>query len=728
MGNENNNLELLRILKNVTRLIERNKYAYIVPEHLLWGCLQEERFQQLAKSCGAKLDVVRSKVDEFLDGLERVEDESDIVPTKEYTKTIKNCSYLADKRFSEVRVEHIVLALLDLGESSDAAYILGEAGFTAELVEKFMSGELGGGVAKFAVEMVGRAREDRYDRLVGRGQELERIVQILHKKRSCNPLLLANPGVGKSAIVEGLAKRIAEGNVPESLKGATLWSLNLGSMIAGTKFRGEFEERLKETIESVTKDENAIVFIDEIHSIVGTGSSADGAMDASNILKPYLTDRSFRCIGATTYDEYRKHILKDKALARRFKKIDVAEPSHEETVEILKGLRDSYQEFHGVSFPDDVLESIVALCGQYLTEQYFPDKAIEVMDEIGSRYHSGACSGETATVHDVEELVARLANIPSVKVKDDGREALRNLEENVKAELYGQDEIVEKVTRHIKTAKAGLTSKTKPLGVFALLGQTGCGKTELVKQIARNMDCAFLKFDMSEYSEKGSVAKLVGTSPGYVGFEQAGALTEAVFRNPNSVILFDELEKADPAIYNLLLQVMDEGRLTDNTNRTALFNNTVIFMTGNVGSAAAETARNSIGFGGGESNAGKVLDESLAREFPPEFRNRFTDILRFNPLDRKAFAMIVDKEIRKLNEKLAERSLVVSLSSPAKEFIIDEAMGEKMGGRPVERLVGKHIAEKLVDAILFDDLKDKSLLFQKKGDTLESKAVATGRP
>jgi len=548
--------------------------------------------------------------------------------------------------------------------------------------------------------------------VIGRKAEIERVIQILHKKRACNPLLVALPGVGKTAIVEGLAQRIANGEVPKSLKDVKLLSISLGSMIAGTKYRGEFEERLKEVIDAVKNDSDTVLFIDELHTVCGAGS-AEGALDASNILKPHLTNGDFRVIGATTYEEYRKNILKDKAFARRFKKIDVGEPSNAETLEILKGLRESYQEFHKIEFSDEMLEKIVELSARHISEQYFPDKAIEVMDEIGSRYRSRLKKGRKCTLEDVEEVVSGIANIPVDKLRNDGKGTVLTLNDELKKEIYGQDEAVEKIVQHLKIARAGLVDKGKPLGVFALVGATGVGKTELVKQVARHMNSEFVRLDMSEYSEKNSVSKLTGTSPGYVGFEQAGALTEPILRNPDSVVLFDEIEKADPSIYNLLLQVMDEGRLTDNNNRVADFTRTVIFMTSNVGSGAEQYARQSIGFDEDNLDDRKMelSMEEMKKHFPPEFRNRFTDIIRFNPLDENSFRMIVDKAIRKLNGMLEDRRIHVWLTEEARNDIARRAMDEHLGGRPVERIVNKDVSEKLVDRMLAGGLSGCDVVF-----------------
>ena len=712
------NEELLRTLQKVQTVVETNRYAFILPEHILWALLDDQRFVEIAKFCNADIDHIRKMIKDLLNLQEKARILTDILPTQEYTKTIKTCALYAEMRSSEVRIEHILLAILSNGPESVATYSLLTNGITEEKINQFIDDSLCLKSVKFAVNLTEKALQGKIDPIIGREAEIERMIQILHKKRSSNALLVGNPGTGKSAVTEGLALKIATGNVPETLNGVGLWSLDMGAMVAGTKFRGEFEERLKNTIDSVLQNENVILFIDEIHNIVGAGGCSDGALDAGNILKPYLTDGNFRCIGATTYEEYKKHILKDRALARRFKKIDLKEPTKAETLRILHGLRPSYEKFHNVTFSNEVLESIVELSERYLTDQYFPDKAIELMDEIGSKYRSGLEAGKKAALEDVETLVCKIANIPGVRAKDSEKAVLKNLAENIKKELFGQDEIVDKVVNHIKLAKAGLSGKTKPLGCFGLIGNSGSGKTEFARQLAKHLGISFLKLDMSEYSEKNSVSKLIGTSPGYVGFEQSGSLTEPLIRTPHCVVLFDEIEKADPAIYDLLLQVMDEGRLTDNNNREASFRNAIILMTSNAGCARAEGAGTFIGFTG-ESRKESILDESLKKIFSPEFRNRFTEIFRFNDPGEETVAMIIDKEIRILNENTANKNIVVSLTPEAKEFILKKAMGEKMGGRPVERLIHKHVVEKLANAILFENLHDKVIVFEKNGENLQ---------
>lgn len=715
------NQELFNVLKRLQLNVEKNLYAYLVPEHILASLLEEPRFHEIATFCKADENDIRKIISDVIESQEKVSNPVDVVPSPDYTKTIKACSFFAETRSYEIRVEHILLALLGNGEESVAYYALVKNNITKENIERFIEEEDNHEDLKYATNLNGLAAQGKFDTLIGREQEIQRVIQILHKKRASNVILCSNPGVGKTALVEGLATKIVKGEVPETLRNACIWSLDLGSMVAGTKLRGEFEERLKSTIDSVLKNENTILFIDEIHNIVSAGS-AEGALDASNILKPYLTDNRFRCIGATTYDEYKKKILKDKALARRFKKIDLNEPSKEETIQILTGLRNSYQEFHGVNFPDEIIRLIVDLSDRYLLGQFFPDKAIEVMDEIGSQYRSKLKNGTTVTKEDVETLIASMANVQNITVNNDDKLVLKNLAQNIKKDLFGQDDIVDKVVQHIKLAKAGLTSKNKPLGIFGAIGSTGSGKTEFAKQLAKNLGISLLKLDMSEYSEKNSVSKLIGTSPGYVGFDQSGALTEPMIQNPYRVVLLDEIEKADPAIYDLLLQVMDEGRLTDNNNREASFRNAIILMTSNVGASRAESAKTTIGFSG-ESTKDTILKDELKKKFTPEFRNRFTDIFYFNDLDESVIGMIVDKEIRYLNKSLEDKRIKVIISDSAKDFLVKKAVEEKMGGRPVERLVHKYIAEKLVDKILFEGFSNTNVIFEEKDSDLISTAI-----
>ena len=563
----------------------------------------------------------------------------------------------------------------------------------------------------FAVNMTKLAKEKLLGPVIGRTQELNRLIQILHKKRAANAVIVGHPGVGKTALVEGLANLIAQNKVPATLKDASLWSLDLAAMVAGSQYRGELEQRLKETLDAIIENPNVIIFIDEVHVLAGSLNSDRAGMDVASILKPYLSGSNLRCIGATTYDDYRNAFSKDAALSRRFKKIDLLEPSSSETLTMLKGMKKSYEKFHNVHFSDEILQEIIDLSSQYITSLYFPDKAIEVMDELGSMYRSNLKHGNSVTSNDVEELVAKMANISSIKAKEDDKEVLRNLKKNIITNLYGQDEIVDKVVNHVKLARAGLTAKNRPLGVFGFLGKSGTGKTELAKQLAKALGISFVRLDMSEYSEEISISKLLGGAPGYVGFDQPGALTEPVLQNPHCVLLLDEIEKAHRKVYEVLLPIMDEGQICDNKNRMVSFRNCIIILTGNVGSARAEVSGEYIGFAT-SNKTNDILTEELKRAFAPEFRNRFTEIFQFNNLGKEQLAQIVDKEIRRQNTNLEEKQIVLTITPKAVDFIVNEALKENMGGRPIERIVNKIVANELVDMILFDNLRNCNILLE----------------
>ena len=513
---------------------------------------------------------------------------------------------------------------------------------------------------------------------------------------------------GKSAIVEGLALRIVNGEVPESLKDKEIYALDLPGMLAGTKFRGEFEERLQNTMKDVAANPNVILFIDEIHNICGAGGNSDGSMDASNIVKPYLSRGELRCIGATTYEEYKKHIEKDKAFCRRFKKIDIDEPSAEETLKILKGLRNKYEDFHKVKFPDDILEYIVKLSGRYIIDRAFPDKAIDIMDEIGAKYHSGLVKGDTVQKVDVESVICAIANIPQITADENDKDKLKSLADTIKKNLFGQDEVVDKVVKQIRMTKAGIANKGKPLSC-ALISSTGCGKTEFAKQLASALGIGLVKLDMSEYSEEYAVSKLIGSAAGYVGYDQAGALTEPLIRQPHCVVLLDEIEKAHKNVYNLLLQVLDEGRLTDNHNKEASFRNAIILMTSNIGTAEADNANSPLGFISTDKDLKnkqeKILTEEFKKKFPPEFRNRLTNVFYFNPLDEKSMSAIVDKNIRRINESIKDKNVEISITDEARKYFVNEAKKENAGGRPIERLIDENVSMLVADEILFGRLE-----------------------
>ena len=709
--------EIKKIVNDVQNVVEKYKHAYIVPEHLLYVLLDDKKVSKMLNSFGVDIDCIKDNLNVFFKDLETTKDISRIIPTSAYTSIMQKAVAMASLRAMEPNSFQVFLCIFN-DEDSYARYFLLKNGVTENKVMEYIQNQTtidNGFLSKYSVNLVDMAKIGKIDKIIGREKEVERMIQILHKKKSNNVIICGCAGCGKTAVVEGLAKKIADNDVPDSIKGYDIYALDMGAMIAGTKFRGEFEERLQNVIKEIVSNPKSFVFIDEMHTIMGAGTGSDGTLDAGNILKPYLSRGEIRCIGATTYEEYKNHILKDKALARRFKKIDLSEPTKEETFQILSGIKSSYEEYHKVKFTDDILKHIIDLSGRFVIDKFFPDKAIDIMDEIGSRYHCGLQNGEYVTKEDVEEIISRIANIPKVTASSTEKDKLKNLANNIKKELYGQDETVDSLVKKVKIAKAGLSNKNKPLGTFLFIGGTGNGKTELAKQLAKNLEINFIKLDMSEYSEKYSVSKLIGAAPGYVGFEQAGALTEPIIRQPNSVVLLDEIEKADKSVFDLLLQVMDEGKLTDNNGREANFRNSIIIMTSNVGVAKADNSPMSAGFIHTDESISKdrskIIEKVMKSTFSPEFRNRIQEIILFNDLDKECMKLIVDKNIRRINNDLESKGIKITVSESVREYIADLAMKEKMGGRPVERIVDKEISEKLVDEILFGKIQGGGEVF-----------------
>ena len=710
MAGEKEYIEIKKIVNDVQNYVERAHHAFIVPEHLLLVLLKDKKVNNLFKQKKVSVSDIEKDLNVFFDGFETVSDISKIVPTVAYTQIMQKAVMMAGLRAKEPDSLQVLLSIYS-DKDSHAYYYLNKHGIKENDVLEYIQNKQSVSTTfleKYAVNLVDMARLGNIDKIVGREKEINRMIQILNKRKSNCALLVGVSGCGKTAVVEGFAKRIAEDNVPESIKGYDVWSLDMGAMIAGTKFRGEFEERLQNVIKEIVNNPNSFVFIDELHTVVGAGTGTDNSLDASNILKPYLAKGSFRLIGATTYEEYKNKILKDKAFARRFKKIDLNEPSKEETFEILKGMRKYYEDYHKVKFEDEILKEIVDLSGRYIIDRFFPDKAIDIMDELGAQYRSGLKKGDKVQKIDVEDVVSKMANIEEITAGKSEKDRIKELDVNIKKELFGQDEIVDSVVRKIKMTKANLWNKDKGLS-FLLLGSSGCGKTEFCKVLAKNLGMNFVKLDMSEYSEKSSVSKLIGADPGLIGFDQPGTLTEPLIRQPNSVVLLDEIEKADSHVYNLLLQVLDEGRLRDNNNREANFKNAIVVMTTNVGVAGAEQSSKSVGFIKTDEDYTKEkqakIEEIMKKTFSPEFRNRIQQIYFFNNLNKDNMKSIVDKNIKRINDGLIENNIEIELTDSAKEYIVEEADKEKMGGRPVERLINKYISEKLVDEILYGKLE-----------------------
>ena len=578
---------------------------------------------------------------------------------------------------------------------------------------------------KYAVDLIATAKNGEIDNLIGRQVEVQRMMQILCRRKKNNPILVGEPGVGKTAIVEGLALAIANGDVPEKLQSCRIWSIDMSAIVAGTKYRGEFEKRLKKIIDVLQSEANSIIFIDEIHTLMGAGASGDGSLDASNILKPVLNKGGLRCIGTTTYDDYKKHILKDKAFSRRLQKIDIREPSIDETIQIINGIKSYYEDHYNVSYSKNAIETAVRLSALYINERFLPDKAIDVIDEVGARndLRGNKRRKKLLNVTDVEEVVASMANIPTVKVSNSDSETLKSLETELNNVVFGQKNAVNDVVKAIKISRSGIGAKDKPIGSFLFCGPTGVGKTELAKQLAFKLGVNFIRFDMSEYAEKHTISKLIGSPPGYVGYEQAGLLTEALIRNPHSVVLIDEIEKAHSDIYNILLQVMDYGFLTDNSGRKADFRNAICIMTSNVGARALDVNR--IGFNDDkiDRNAKKLTtNKEVEKFFTPEFRNRLDSIVSFGSLSKELMQQIVRKFINQLSGDLKSKKVELAITDHAIDYFISEGFDAKMGARPLQRIIRNKLQEQLANEILFGDLVKGGFVnvtFNKKVKKLE---------
>ncbi|KPP97565.1 MAG: ATP-dependent Clp protease ATPase suunit ClpA [Bacteroidetes bacterium HLUCCA01] len=548
------------------------------------------------------------------------------------------------------------------------------------------------------------AAEGGFDKLVGRGHEVQRSVEILSRRLKNNPILVGDPGVGKTAIAQGLAQQLAAMQVPDRLQGYRLLSLDLGSLLAGTRFRGDFEERLKMVIKAIIEEENVILFIDEIHNLIGAGAAGNSTMDASNLLKPALQSGKLRCIGATTYEEYKNHFEKDRALSRRFQKVDITEPSAEDAIRILKGLQPDFEAYHKLKYQPSAVEAAVRLSARYLNDRQLPDKAIDVLDEAGARVSLKSARRRQVTARDIEELVAGIARIPVKSLTSGDKEHLRTLEEDLTAAVFGQQKAIHSIATAVKRSRAGLGDQQKPVGSFLFTGPTGVGKTELCRVLARQLGVELVRFDMSEYMEKHTVSRLIGAPAGYVGFEQGGLLTDAIRRNPNSVLLLDEIEKAHADIYNILLQIMDYATLTDNTGRKADFRNVILVMTSNVGSR--EMSRGGIGFSDDVAAAasGDAMG-AIRKHFTPEFRNRLDEIVVFGHLDEQVILQIVDKFLAELNAQLAEKNIVLSLTDAAKAWFAEKGYSPAYGARPMSRLMQEQLKNRLVDEMLFGALQ-----------------------
>ena len=704
----------------------RRGHAYAGLEHLLFALLHDDATAAAVEASGARADRLRRRLERYLDeemkpGAGVPLDSSS--PTLGFRRAVQQAALQALRSGrDEVTGAHVLVAMWDEADSF-AVHFLQEAGADRmELMRRASAAPdaipasvpAGGGdeeaeqeqsdaLARFAVNLNRQAAEGRVDPLIGRDRELGRAIHVLARRRKNNPLFVGDPGVGKTALAEGLALRVHRGEVPAPLKDAQIFALDMGALLAGTRYRGDFEERLKAVLRELEQRPGAILFVDEIHTLVGAGSTSGGSMDASNLLKPALA-AGLRCIGSTTHEELRSHFERDRALARRFQKIDVAEPGVEDTVLILEGLRERYEEFHGVRYAPEALRAAAELSGRYLHDRRLPDKAIDLMDEAGAQAKLAAGEDGPATVDAaaVERILATMAQIPPRTVAGSDRERLRTLEAELKARVFGQDRAIEQLTSAIKLSRAGLRDPRKPIGSFLFTGPTGVGKTEVARSLAEVMGIELVRFDMSEYMERHTVSRLIGAPPGYVGFDQAGLLTEAVRRTPHAVVLLDEVEKAHPDVFNQLLQVMDYGRLTDNNGKQADFRNVVLVMTSNVG--AEELSRRRPGFTGADA-APDDDARAFERTFSPEFRNRLDARITFAPLALPVMERIVDRMVAEVGERLAGRGVELELTPAARAWLAEHGLDPANGARPLARLIEERILRPLGDELLFGALE-----------------------
>lgn len=725
--------ELEFCLNEAFRGARDQRHEFMTVEHLLLALLEVPTVMGVLKSAGADMprlsDDLKRFIDETTPRLQSDEDQDqdqEVQPTLGFQRVLQRAVFhVQSSGKKEVSATNVLVAIF--GEKqSHAVYLLsmqdvnrldvinyishGLSKLTDQTSETTEQGEAaaqepeGGSDAleKYTTNLNRAADDGKIDPLIGREIEIERTVEILCRRRKNNPLYVGEAGVGKTALAEGLARMIVKKKVPDVLEDCTIYALDMGSLIAGTKYRGDFEKRLKGILGEMEKQPSAILFIDEIHTVIGAGAASGGVMDASNLIKPVLANGQLRCIGSTTYQEYRGIFEKDRALARRFQKIDVKEPSVEETIEILRGLRSRFEDHHGVSYDDEALASAAELSARHIGERYLPDKAIDVIDEAGARKRLSLAEGADGQVsgEDIEAIVAKMARIPPKSVSTSDKNLLRNLERDLKLVIFGQNEAISTLASAIKMARSGLREDEKPVGSFLFAGPTGVGKTEVTRQLAMSLGIELVRFDMSEYMERHTVSRLIGAPPGYVGYDQGGLLTEAITKNPHCVLLLDEIEKAHPEVFNLLLQVMDHGSLTDNNGRKADFRNVIIVMTTNAG--AKEVSRSSMGFT--EQDHSSDALEVIKKMFTPEFRNRLDSIIEFKALDRPTIVKVVDKLILELEAQLQDKMVTLELDDEAREWIAEKGYDEKMGARPMARVIQEHIKKPLAEELLFGEL------------------------
>ncbi len=726
--------ELSSALGFAVREAKKRRHEYVCVEHVLFAILNHDSGAQIVKNCGVEPEKIKDDLESFFnEKMTKIDKAEEYVlqQTIGFQRMIQraiNQARSAEK--NEVNLGDI-LASIFLEKDSHAAYFLESEGLARVDVLNYISHadnrprlssssnsspgkfrqpakektaqKKQNPLALFTTNLLKKAEENKIDPLIGRSNETQRLMQVLCRRRKNNPILVGDPGVGKTAIAEGLALKIQKKDVPDLLEDCELFSLDMGTLLAGTKYRGDFEQRLKDVINELKTKKNALLIIDEIHTVVGAGATTSGSMDASNILKPALSNGEIKCVGTTTYEEYKNHFEKDRAFSRRFEKIEVSEPSVEESIEILKGLKPYYEEHHKLKYTDEAIEYSSKLSNKYINDRFLPDKAIDVMDEAGAylRLNKKKNQGKISQ-NDIEYIVSKIAKVPVASISSSDKKNLKKLDKNLLKVIYGQDAAIETLTTSIKRSRAGLASPDRPIGSFLFIGPTGVGKTEVAKQLAYHMGIKFLRFDMSEYMEKHAVSRLIGAPPGYIGFDQGGILTDSIRKNPHCILLLDEIEKAHLDLYNILLQIMDYATLTDNNGKSADFRNVIILMTSNAG--AREMSSNQIGFGNDIKEAESHGLKAVEKTFSPEFRNRLDAIVQFNHLSQQIMELIVDKDMAQIKNLLKEKNIEIIYSKKVRAFLAEKGYDPKFGARPLQRYIQTEIKDKLSDEILFGKL------------------------
>jgi len=724
------NKELEFTLNLAFKEAKDKRHEFMTVEHLLLSLLDNPSAEHVLHACDVNIDALRQDLETYINEttptISSEDQERETQPTLGFQRVLQRAVFHVQSAGKTEVSGANVLAAIFSEQDSQSVYFLrrenisrldvinyiahgitkhhAQENFQSSFEEDINQESHESPLESFCMNLNKRARMGKIDPLIGRSEELQRVVQVLCRRRKNNPLLVGEAGVGKTAIAEGLARSIVDGHVPDAIASCVVYALDLGALLAGTKYRGDFEKRLKALLKQMGNTPGAILFIDEIHTIIGAGAASGGVMDASNLIKPLLANGELKCIGSTTYQEYRGIFEKDRALARRFQKVDVGEPSIDETFEILKGLRPRLEQHHGVKFSIPALKAAVELSAKFINDRFLPDKAIDVVDEAGAYQNLLKASKrkKIISVVEIENVVAKIARVPLKKISVRDKETMRHLDRDLKLMVYGQDQAIDALSSAIKLARSGLREPQKPVGCFLFTGPTGVGKTEVTKQLATVLGIELLRFDMSEYMEKHTVSRLIGAPPGYVGFDQGGLLTEAVVKHPHSVVLLDEIEKAHPDVFNLLLQVMDHGTLTDTNGRQADFRHVILVMTSNLG--AQEISRASIGFK--EQEHDSDVREVLKRQFTPEFRNRLDAMIQFKSLTPETIGLVVDKFIMELDEQLANRGVTLSLEQDARNWLIQHGYDKNMGARPMARIIQEHVKKQLADELLFGKLSN----------------------